>query len=96
MNNLQPLDTVPPFTRDLQDRLNLKWSASFDPPAIGTDVILSINAIGRAKVVGYAELDGYLGLMTVPYSPPAWWIEQNGRPGEAAPALAFGAEVSLP
>ena len=96
MSNLQPLDTVPSFTRDLEDLLSLKWSAPFDPPPIGADVILRINAIGLAKIVGYATLDGYLGLMTTPYNPPAWWVEQNGPPGEAAPALAFGAEVALP
>lgn len=95
MGNLQRLDAAPTFTRDLADQENLKWSAEFDPPPIGSDVILRINAIGLANVVGYATLDGYLGLMTVPYNPPAWWIEQNGPPGEAEPALAFGAEVAL-
>ncbi|MFM9925449.1 hypothetical protein VLK31_20840 [Variovorax sp. H27-G14] len=87
--------TVPAYTRDPITQDMPKWSADFDVPLIGEDVIIRINAVGRAKVVGYASQNGYLGVMTVPYSPPDWWIRQNGPPSPDNAALAFGAEISL-
>ncbi|WPG36913.1 hypothetical protein [Variovorax sp. EBFNA2] len=86
--------TVPPHTRDPFAQDMFKWSADFEVPSIGDDVIIRINGIGRAKVVGYASQAGYLGVMTVPYSPPDWWIRQNGPPSADNAALAFGAEIS--
>ncbi len=85
---------VPPYNRDLAANDQAKWSAEFEVPEIGTDVLIRINGIGRAKVVGYATQDGYLGVMCVPYSPPDWWVRQNGLPGPDNAALAFGAEIS--
>lgn len=86
--------TVPTYTRDPFAQDMLKWSADFEIPSIGEDVIIRINGIGRAKVVGYASQNGYLGVMTVPYSPPDWWSRQNGPPNPDNAALAFGAEIS--
>ena len=85
---------VPPHTRDPFAQDGLKWSADFDAPSIGEDVIIRINGIGRAKVVGYASQGGYLGVMTVPCSPPDWWIRQNGPPSPDNAAPAFGAEIT--
>ncbi|QFZ81870.1 hypothetical protein ABL840_04770 [Variovorax sp. NFACC27] len=90
----QRYTTVPPHTRDPFAQDMLKWSAQFDVPSIGEDVLIRINGIGRAKVVGYASQGVYLGVMTVPYSPPDWWIRQNGLPSLDNAALAFGAEIS--
>ena len=86
--------TVPSYTRDPFAQDMLKWSADFEVPSIGEDVTIRINGIGRAKVVGYASQNGYLGVMTVPYSPPDWWTRQNGPPSPDNAALAFGAEIS--
>ncbi|GER21373.1 hypothetical protein VCH24_64250 [Variovorax boronicumulans] len=86
---------MPPYTRDPFAQDMFKWSADFEVPSIGADVIIRIYGIGRAKVVGYASQGGYLGVMTVPYSPPDWWIRQNGPPSADNAALAFGAEISL-
>ena len=93
-NDFQRHETVPPYTRNLAANNQLKWSAEFEVPAIGADILIRTNSIGRAKVVGYAAQGGYLGVMTVPYSPPAWWVRQNGPPSLGNPALAFGAEIS--
>ena len=89
-------DQVPPFTRDLASVDSYRWSSAMEVPAIGTDVVIRMNGIGRARVVGYATVSGYLGVMTVPYEPPAWWVAQNGRSSEANAALAFGAELTSP
>lgn len=85
---------VPPHTRDPFAHDMFKWSGDFDVPAIGEDVIIRVNGIGSAKVVGYATQNGYLGVMTVPHSPPDWWVRQNGSPSSDNAALAFGAEIS--
>ncbi|MBT2325504.1 hypothetical protein J7E62_24530 [Variovorax paradoxus] len=101
MSNFQRLDAVPPFVKitaegvDDATRELLKWSAEFDPPSIGSDITLRINQIGRAKVTGYASIDGWLGVMCVPYNPPDWWVKQNGPPSVKNDSLAFGAEISL-
>lgn len=93
-NSLLRHACVPSFTRDLSSPDEIKWSAAFDVPAIGDDIVIRMNGIGRARVVGYATQGGYLAVMSVPYHPPPWWVAQNGPavPGNAA--LAFGAEIS--
>lgn len=85
---------VPPYTRDLTSKDQFKWSADFEAPVIGDDIVIRLNGIGRAKVVGYATHGGYLGVMCVPYSPPAWWVRQNGPASADNAALAYGAEIS--
>lgn len=85
---------VPPFTRDLTSKGLFKWSADFEVPAIGDDIEIRVNGIGRAKVVGYATHSGYPGVMCVPYSPPSWWVRQNGPASAENAALAYGAEIS--
>lgn len=93
---LELLGAVPPFTRDLASKDEVKWSAKFGVPAIGSEITIRINGIGRAKVTGYAVLEGYLGVMAVPLDPPPWWLQQNGKPTERRPALVFGAEIQAP
>lgn len=94
-NHFQRHTNVPAYTRNLASRDQVKWSAEFEVPRIGADILIRINDIGRARVVGYATQDGYLGVMSVPYSPPAWWVRQNGSASPDNPALAFGAEIAL-
>ncbi|MFV0678184.1 hypothetical protein [Variovorax sp. tm] len=92
---LQRHETVPAFTRNLLVREEIKWSAEFEVPVVGDDIVIRINGIGRARVVGYATYGGFLGVLTVPHDPPPWWIRQNGPPGPDNAALAFGAEIAL-
>ena len=91
---LQQHETVPAYTRNLASKDEIKWSAEFEVPAIGEDIAIRLNGIGRAKVVGYATYCGYLGVMTVPHSPPQWWVWQNGVPGLHNAALVFGAVIA--
>lgn len=94
--DFQRHEQVPPFTRNLASLDAYRWSSAMEVPAIGTDIVIRMNGIGRARVVGYATVSGYLGVMTVPYAPPAWWVAQNGMPTEANATLAFGAELAPP
>lgn len=89
------LHQVPPYTRDLGAKGQIRWSAAFEVPVIGDDIVVRLNGIGRAKVVGYATHCGYLGVMCVPYAPPKWWLSQNGLANDDNPALAYGAEIAL-
>ena len=85
--------TVPAYTCDLASPDQFRWSSPHEVPAIGQDIVIRFNGIGRARVVGYATVSGYLGVMTVPYSPPDWWVRQNGPPSHHNAALVFGAEI---
>ena len=99
MSDFQRHDTVPGFVRHVPGSETtadaLKWSAPFDPPAVGTTIRLKINAIGLAKVTGYATLDGWLGVMAAPLAPPDWWVKQNGPASPVNDGLVFGAEIAL-
>lgn len=68
----------------------LKWSGG-KLPAIGAMVKVAINQIGQARVRGYFVEHGWLGLLVVPVTPPAWYVKQNGR-GTAC--HVFGTELS--
>ena len=72
----------------------LIWSGKAPPPAIGSDIQVRINGIGKCQVAAYASYGGYLGVMAWPYSPPEWWVNQNGTPGPDNAGLVFGAEIS--
>ena len=71
----------------------MKWSGTFPLPAIGDRVYLRINSIGWGYVKGYAEVEGFLGLMVEPLDPPAWYIKQgNAQREEHAQALRMTEE----
>jgi hypothetical protein len=72
------------------------WSGEGDPPAIGDEIEIALNGIGLAKVVDYAVMDGYLGVMAYPLAPPAWWVKANGEPGPSSASIVFGAEIRYP
>lgn len=74
----------------------VKWSNKNPvPPAVGDTVTVTMNGIGKGKVLGYFIEHGWLGLHVWPSKPPDWFRKQNKGvkfyPGQA---LVFGAEVS--
>jgi len=68
------------------------WSGDKEPPAIDSEVRIKINGIGMAKVVEYAVMEGWLGVMALPLDPPAWLLKQSGN--KIAPSIVFGCEIS--
>ena len=94
-DTLQKFQELPGYTTDRSPGGGLLiWSGKAPPPAIGSDIQVRINGIGKCQVVAYASYGGYLGVMAWPYSPPQWWVEHNGTPGPDNAGLVFGAEIS--
>ena len=71
----------------------LKWSNPEPPPAIGADIVVTINSCGPATVTGYFTQGGFIGLLVELHNPPDWHVKQNkgSRRGHV-----FGAEFHLP
>lgn len=76
-------------TGDGPDPLGARWSAPGEPPAIGADIVVTINSCGLAYVTGYFTQGGWLGVLCTLRDPPEWHVKQNkGNPK----GHAFGAE----
>jgi hypothetical protein len=62
---------------------DLLWSGCRCPlPDIGATILITMNSIGPAQVVGYFKEGGYLGVMTHAVNPPQWLIDQRARDRE--------------
>lgn len=68
-----------------------RWSGTAEPPPLGSCVNVTMNAIGPAQVIGYFSQAGWIGLIVKPYTPPAWFIKQNGYDAQGH---VFGAEIA--
>jgi hypothetical protein len=69
-----------------------RWSAPFDPPAVGAAIVVTMNGCGPAVVTGYFTQEGWLGVRCRLLDPPAWHVKQNnGNPN----GHVFGAEFKL-
>jgi hypothetical protein len=55
----------------------MRWSASFPIPPIGARVYCTMNHIGWARVVGYFESAGFVGVMANPSNPPPYYRRQT-------------------
>lgn len=76
----------------------LKWSGKGPIPAIGSEIEITMNGIGKATVVGYFMAPGeegtfYLGVRATPHNPPQWYVDQNG---ENHAGHVYGAEIEVP
>lgn len=86
----QELDTVPAYVQlpkwsdpsELEPfRDQVKWVNEAPPPAIGAEILVTINSCGPAIVTGYFVEGGWLGLRCRLTNPPAWHVKQNkGNP----------------
>jgi len=71
----------------------LKWSGKMPLPGIGDRIYVRMNSLGWAKVEGYYESAGYLGLMVLPEDPPEWYIRQvHQKERETRAARRIGPE----
>lgn len=86
----QELDTLPPWRSLDAHGTAPQWAGAFPPPAIGADVVVTVNGCGPGVVVGYFTQDDYLGVRVRLTAPPEFFVRQN-PPG--ALAHAFGPEM---
>ena len=68
----------------------LQWVSNKPIPAVGSEVNVTINGIGRSKVLKYFVEHGFIGLVVQPINPPDWYLKQNGDD----PCHVFPAEVT--
>ena len=85
----------------------VKWSGAKPLPEIGTEVLVTMNSLGRATVTSYFIEHGFIGIHVQLHNPPAWWDEQRKRERKNQPdqwakrpqwskdgiACVFGAEI---
>tara|TARA_B100000287_G_C20241761_1_gene626361 strand:- start:250 stop:612 length:363 start_codon:yes stop_codon:yes gene_type:complete len=69
----------------------LQWVSTKPIPAVGSEVNVAINGIGRSKVLKYFVEHGFIGLLVQPLNPPTWYAKQNGAD---EPCHVFPAEVT--
>jgi hypothetical protein len=63
----------------------------FQPPPVGSKVMVRMNGLGEAEVKGYFSEEGYLGLLVVMDNAPDWYVKQNGDAKKVG--HVFGPEV---
>jgi hypothetical protein len=62
----------------------LQWVANKPLPAVGSEVTVKINGIGRSKVLRYYVEHGFIGLVVQPVNPPDWYRMQNESKTDSA------------
>jgi len=73
----------------------LQWVTNKPIPAVGSEVEVKINGIGRSTVLKYFVEHGFIGLVVQPQNPPTWYIKQNGadEPCHVFPAECLELQV---
>lgn len=69
----------------------IKWSGAGGVPAIGGRIVVAINGLGVATVVGYVVEDGWLGVVATLAKVPDWMLARNPKAGDV---VVFGAELA--
>ena len=67
----QPVNSYTEFEK-------LQWVCNKPMPAVGSEVNVKINGIGRSKVLKFFVEYGFIGMLVQPFDPPAWYVKQNG------------------
>lgn len=81
-----------PVYRTPEDDMDGMWSSKSPLPAVGDEVDVQMNGLGKGTVTGYFFEHGYLGLYVRLSSPPEWYMKQNRH----NLAMIFGAEIDQP
>ena len=84
----QPVNSYTEFEK-------LAWGSNQPLPAVGSEVNVKINGIGRSKVLKQVVEYGFMGMLVQPFNPPAWYIKQNGadEPCHVFPAECLELQV---
>lgn len=77
----------------------LAWGSDKAIPAVGSEVNVAINGIGRSKVLKYFVEYGFIGLLVQPLNPPTWYLKQNASENDSdlydwQPCHVFPAECT--
>jgi len=88
----QPVNSYTEFEK-------LAWGSDQPFPAVGSEVTVKINGIGRSTVLKYFVEYGFIGLLVQPIDPPAWYRKQNESKTDSAlydwePCHVFPAECA--
>ena len=75
------------YTTD--DGATVRWASPLYPPAVGTEVAIIMNRLGKGKVISYFREFGWLGVTVQLDEPPAWHRKQ--RPNGVA--MVFSSEL---
>ena len=62
----------------------LQWVANKPLPAVGSEVTVKVNGIGRSTVLRYFVEHGFVGLLVQPLNPPTWYKNQNASTTDSA------------
>ena len=84
----QPVNSYTEFEK-------LAWGSDKPIPAVGSEVNVKINGIGRSTILKYLVEYGFIGLIVQPHNPPTWYIKQNGadEPCHVYPAECLELQV---
>lgn len=92
----QEYDNVPAYVPAIWENnelansgAGLLWSGKDAPPAIGDEIVITINRLGSAIVTGYFSEGEWLGVLCSLIDPPDWHVRQNN--GDPT-GHVFGAE----
>ena len=72
----------------------LQWVANKPLPAVGSEVEVKINGIGRSTVLKYFVEHGFIGLVVQPQNPPDWYKNKTS-PLWIPPFMIDACHVSL-
>lgn len=85
MNDYRTFTSVPAFERAIwegdklvNEAAAIKWSGDLNPPAIGAQIVVTMNRLGPATIEGYFVEAGWLGLLCRLHNAPDWHREQRG------------------
>ena len=110
MNTGELIDQYPVYELDrghrVDDGVKLgKWSGrsghhgerkALEMPGVGDEIIVTMNNIGRAMVIGYFIEGGFIGVLAKPYKRPGYFNHQQWANSQKVGCHVFGVEMRMP
>ena len=85
--------TLPDWQHSGSDGHKATWSGTAAPPSVGATVPTYLNEIGEIKITGYTTIEGYLGVVAVPLTPPDWYLKNCEEEGTDTEGVWFGLDL---